>query len=160
MFFPETVMIGDCTVNWRVPDVDVTEIVTMAYCVVCERFLRLTVHVCTPPEAMLTDDRAEAPWGVTKRALERTTTVTVVVWLTAPLVPLTVIWYVPVGVCPAIAAKVKVELAVGADAVIVTHVGLKDGLSRLAPVCVRQTEPAKPNWPVTVIVEVPLLPCM
>ena len=120
--------------------------------------MRLTVHVNTPPEAMLTDEGAERL--VTLRAVERTMTVTRVVWLTFELVPLTVIWYVPVGVCPAIAAKVKVELAEGADADIVTHVGLKDGLSRLAPVCVRQTEPAKPNWPVTVIVEVPLLPCM
>ena len=119
--------------------------------------MRLTVHVNTPPEAMLTDEDAETP---ALRAFERTITVTRVVWLTFPLVPLTLIWYVPVGVCPAIAAKVKVELAVGADDDIVTHVGLKDGLSRLAPVCVRQTEPAKPNWPVTVIVEVPLLPCM
>src|SRR3989442_10839707 len=133
LFFPEIVMIGDCTVNWRVPDVDVTEIVTMAYCVVCERFLRLTVHVCTPPEAMLTDEEAEAPVGVTKRALERTTTITVVVWLTAPLVPLTVIWYVPVGVCPAIAENVKEELAVGAEPDIITQCGLKGGPWRLPP---------------------------
>ena len=140
---------------------ETTVIETRAYWVVVKRFVKVAVQVSTPPKLMCTacgsPGLVEFIWNLTP--LERTMTVTFVEAGGTPgLLPVTVIVYVPDGVCPSIAAKVRVALAwvMGTD--IVTHVGLIDGLSTFAPLGVRQTVPVKVSKPVTVIVDVPLPP--
>jgi len=144
-----------CSVNKWVPVVDMTEIVTTAYRVVPERFLRVAVHVSTPPEPTLTGFRAVTFILI---ELETTTTVTVVEALGTPgLLPVTVIVYVPVGVCPSIEANDRVALAPVCGVDIVTHAGLTDGLSSFAPLVAKQTLPVKAPRPTTLIVDMPLL---
>ena len=130
-------------------------IVTRAYWVMPERFRRDAVHVSTPPEPTLTWFRALTFILI---ALERTTTVTVVLLLVDPLVPVTMIWYVPDGVWPSIEANDRVALALVWGVDIVTHAGVTKGLSTSAPLAVKHTVPVKVPGLTTLIVEVPLLP--
>jgi hypothetical protein len=95
-----------------------------------------------------------------KSAFGLTVSVTLAVWTSEPLVPVMVSVNVPVLVL-AVVETVRVEVAVGFG---VTELEESEQVAPVAPdgqpVMVRPTVPVNPFSAVTVIVEVPDLPCV
>ena len=102
----------------------------------------------------------EGEADIVKSAFGLTVSVTLVVWTSEPLVPVMVSVNVPVLVL-AVVETVRVEVAVGFG---VTEREESEQVAPVAPdgqpVTVRPTVPVNPFSAVTVIVEVPELPCV